>query len=66
MVCVTADDGATNGEAVEWTWEVTRLHIHAQASFGVFLTSDGDSHRYGATNYDAVAAFVYEVLPPLS
>jgi hypothetical protein len=62
----TADDGTTDGEAVEWTWEVTRFHIHAQATFGVFLTSDGDYHRYGATNYDALAAFVYEVLPPLS
>ncbi|MFB7323396.1 hypothetical protein [Streptomyces sp. NPDC056190] len=57
--------GATVGEAVEWTWEVTRSHIGAQAPFGVYLTSDGDYHRYGATSYDSLVAFVYEVLPPL-
>jgi hypothetical protein len=60
----SSDD--TCGEAVEWTWEVTRSHINARASFGVYLTSDGDYHRYGGAREDSLVAFVYEVLPPLS
>ncbi|MDX3241727.1 hypothetical protein [Streptomyces sp. ME18-1-4] len=60
----TSDD--THGEAVEWTWEVTRSHIHASAAVGVHLVSDADYHRYGAAHYDALVALTYEVLPPLS
>ncbi|GHE80209.1 hypothetical protein GCM10014715_39490 [Streptomyces spiralis] len=64
----TSDDpyGATFGEAVEWTWEVTDKHISGIAVLAVTLTSDGNYHRYGAAGYDSIVAFTYEVLPPLS
>lgn len=55
-----------DGDAVEWTWEVKPSHIHAQAVLGVFLTSDGDYHRYGPTHQDCLVAFRYEILPPLT
>ncbi|WP_327421132.1 hypothetical protein OG763_09770 [Streptomyces sp. NBC_01230] len=59
------DDGQGEGNEVELTWEVKPLHIHTKASLHVILTVDGQYHRFGATGFDAIADFRYEVLPPL-
>ncbi|MFE7795644.1 hypothetical protein [Streptomyces sp. NPDC057460] len=55
----------TQGDAVEWTWEVTDSHVQANAVVGVFLTSDGPYHRFGTSKEDALVVIGYEVLPPL-
>ncbi|WP_406515613.1 hypothetical protein OH809_25135 [Streptomyces sp. NBC_00873] len=60
----TPDDA--HGDAMEWTWEVKPLHIRARAGLTVSLSSDGEYHRFGGTQEDALVVFRYEVLPPLT